>query len=610
MVSLINVRRPFLPSLKTQVDAHSYWLPLHPTAISKGIAADTKGGGARRWNFCMPPLRLFGRGSRQICSAASHSGQVEELPIAVSKRARHRSWPSPMLPLEAVAVTSNVQKAIQTVVKEAKLSLSDLGHAAWPSTNCSGSPDSRRQTSEDGHRIRRNGHRRGPQSTSTTSAFTLGNRELAAAVTSAPLNLASNVHVMAELRRCRPFITPKSMLDFGAGSAVSTSAAARVFRERFLGKADIGRETGHDVAPLGCNGEYLQTSTDDDNPQDQRAWERRGRAQLDWMPSGSTSLQSVALVDQAPTMRKLGKEILNADEFLTRSSRVDVKAFGSLRDTRVSSFGDGFDIVSASFSLSEVVQSTAAGVEGGSESETTQNEVNLLGQRRLKSTVLSLWKAVKPGGFLVILENGTLSGFETVLFARDVVLSHRRRVRDAKPTDKLPGDGLSQGIVSTKATVVAPCLHSHACPLEGNKSKSRTCRFVQRLNRPPYLRIAKPSGNGFEDHHFSYTILEKTVSGNNKEDKVHASTADGFSPQSEQACSVKETDSGWGRLVRAPSHKNKHILLDACTSEAKLERRVVSKGSVEKDMYASARKARWGDVWPAAPPNAAQEVKF
>jgi ribosomal protein RSM22 (predicted rRNA methylase) len=558
----------------------------------------------------MAPFRLLRGGSRQVCSAASHSGDVEALSTTVSKRASRRLWASPMLPLEAVAVTSSVQRAIQVVVKRAKLSLSDLGHAALPSNNFSGVPDARGQAQDDVNKVRPNIRRRGPlTSSSSPSVFSFENRELAAAVTSAPLSLASNVHVMSELRRCRPFAKPTSMLDFGAGSAASTSAAARVFRENMPDKADIGRETTNGLVSLGHDEENLLASFD--SPDGQRAWERRGRAQLDWLPAGSTSLQRVVLVDQAAAMRKLGKEILSADEFVARSSRVDVKVFGSLRETRVPSFKDGFDIVSASFSLSEVFESLAAGVEVGVETETTPDEVDYRRLRRLKSTVLSLWKSVKPGGFLVILENGTLSGFETVLFARNVVLSHKQRVRNPKVADDLNVvDRTSQGIVSTKATVVAPCLHSHACPLESNKSKSRTCRFVQRLNRPPYLRIAKPSGNGFEDQHFSYTILEKTVSGNKTGDQVHIRTAEGNSPQIEQAFSPKETDGGWGRLVRAPLHRNKHILLDVCTSDAKLERRVVSKGNVEKEMYATARNARWGDVFPVAPPNAAQDVKF
>ena len=58
---------------------------------------------------------------------------------------------------------------------------------------------------------------------------------------------------------------------------------------------------------------------------------------------------------------------------------------------------------------------------------------------------------------------------------------------------------------------------------------------------------------------------------------------------------------GWSRLVRPPSKRSGHVLLDLCTPAGTLQRHTVAASHGEllgPGSYRMARKARWGDAWP------------
>ena len=56
----------------------------------------------------------------------------------------------------------------------------------------------------------------------------------------------------------------------------------------------------------------------------------------------------------------------------------------------------------------------------------------------------------------------------------------------------------------------------------------------------------------------------------------------------------------WARIVRPPLKRTHHVLLDICTPQGALERRVPSKGKLlgVPGAYRAARKAAWGGWWP------------
>jgi ribosomal protein RSM22 (predicted rRNA methylase) len=307
---------------------------------------------------------------------------------------------------------------------------------------------------------------------------------------------------------------------------------------------------------------------------------------------------------------------------------VHTTAAPSLRDAPM---GRGaFDIVSASYALSDVVRETMTMRQevGGAEERLWRPRREALAENRLKRTVKDLWSRVAPGGMLVVVEHGTLAGFETVLFARDTILQLGTNAKqmgevadsreDAVLADAVLSDetassiqmideegdvGSASGAEEEKdasllgARVVAPCLHSEACPLQGTATRARVCRFIQRLNRPLFLRNTMRRPTGHEDTVFSYIVIERpnATSAAAEAGTVHEEYEDGY----------------WGRLVREPLRRGKHVVMDACTAEGKLERRVSSKKNGAPGMYAIARKVRWGDVWPQpAPASKPQEVMF
>lgn len=56
----------------------------------------------------------------------------------------------------------------------------------------------------------------------------------------------------------------------------------------------------------------------------------------------------------------------------------------------------------------------------------------------------------------------------------------------------------------------------------------------------------------------------------------------------------------WARIVRPPLKRTGHVILDLCTPQGTFERRIATKGKLKPfpGAYRSARKARWGALWP------------
>lgn len=300
-------------------------------------------------------------------------------------------------------------------------------------------------------------------------------------------------------------------------------------------------------------------------------------------------------------MKPLATSILQAD--VNIQNRVDILQSKSLAEGPPKH--RKYDLVCASHSLSELVRSTIVkpdlevAEEVQHEANTPRNLREKVAEVRVKKLVRSLWNRTAPGGLLVIIEDGTAAGFETVMFSRHTILSRFGINRaDIKSTaDSSTGSEVEEkeevAIAervknAAQARVIAPCMHSQTCPLDGNVTRHRICRFVQRLNRPLFQRESLPTHNGFEDEYFSYVAIQKVGDGDAQEmNRIHSNQ--------------------WGRLIRAPLMKKKHVALDVCTPEAKLERRIISR---KKKAYSQARRSKWGDIWPEVPDTDPSPVNF
>ncbi|KAI0562204.1 Mitochondrial small ribosomal subunit Rsm22 [Gracilaria domingensis] len=290
-------------------------------------------------------------------------------------------------------------------------------------------------------------------------------------------------------------------------------------------------------------------------------------------------------------MLKLAEKLLSVDPTVAST---DVKYAASPKDHILK--GETYDIVCASYSLNEIVRSAIANPHDSTHSDNQdtqsgpvcrENRVKLA-EKLLRRVIKSLWARTTLGGLLIIVEDGTAAGFETVSFARDVVLNLNADQKAVENDSEMLSEG--ENAHHTTAKVIAPCLHSKACPLKDSITRHRVCRFQQRLNRPLFSRNADPLPTGYEDEYFSFIAIQKITLNSNS--------------------TTEDEASGWGRMIRAPLLRAKHIALDVCTSDGNLERRVVSKKSALPGQFSKARRSRWGDIWLEEPSSKPQPLNF
>lgn len=156
-----------------------------------------------------------------------------------------------------------------------------------------------------------------------------------------------------------------------------------------------------------------------------------------------------------------------------------------------------------------------------------------------KSAVETAWSRARQ--MLIVIGPGTPGEFQTILAAR----AH---------------------LLELGAHLLAPCPHESACPMaEG----SDWCHFSQRLERSSDHRRLKSGALGYEDEKFSYVVATRGVAA-----KAPA------------------------RILRHPLKHSGHVQLRLCT-ETGLSQITVTKS--QKESYRRARKAEWGDAWPANP---------
>ncbi|OWZ05195.1 hypothetical protein PHMEG_00022761 [Phytophthora megakarya] len=177
------------------------------------------------------------------------------------------------------------------------------------------------------------------------------------------------------------------------------------------------------------------------------------------------------------------------------------------------------------------------------------------------ATTSALWELLSENGCLVVVDRGSPWGSHHVRSARQFVL------------DSVAEDGDENESVR----IVAPCPHHFECPAAG----STWCHFVQRspvVNRPREATTKR--WHGQKGSKFSYMIMQKTRKGSDED----------------EAANKKKPIA---RMLRGPLLATRHVHLDLCTPEGKLERRSVTRGKAVREVYRASRKAHWGALWPA-----------
>lgn len=474
-----------------------------------------------------------------------HATALRSAVLATRKRVRA----SPMLRLEKVAVPHDVQRVVERAVATHKRSVRDL-RAVSKRSELSRAPEAQ---------VKMLKRTKAPANSPVLPPpdYRDSDHAVSHAAIRSPGTRAAAVHVLTELRRLIPNLKPRSILDFGAGAAVATAAAAHVFSPT-------------PTKPTRKRTEQTEIPEADDDVEDsENVHEASIEKETETEAPVETFLQSAVLVEPADAMRGLGDAMLEAEPAMNGVSTRWMNSVPYMRSG--AGVDDGYDLVLCTYTLADLAR---AAMSSQGESRTKRARVRYA-ESVVRKHVESLWDATSPGGYVVIIEDGTAAGFETILLARALLTAG--------------GDG---------GKVVAPCLHSGTCALQGSVTRHRVCRFVQRLNRPLFLRIAKPLPNGFEDEHFSYVIVQKPGGVDEAVSDEHPGDKSELNPE------------GWGRLVRNPLLRGKHVVLDACLRDGSLVRHVISKKNSAPGMYHVARKAKWGDVWPFKPNSSSQPVHF
>ncbi|KAL8452842.1 hypothetical protein Emed_001140 [Eimeria media] len=189
------------------------------------------------------------------------------------------------------------------------------------------------------------------------------------------------------------------------------------------------------------------------------------------------------------------------------------------------------------------------------------------GQASRHSFLRDLWKRLKPGGLMVLLERGTVTGFRVLASVRELFICEL-------------------GI--DKFHFVSPCPHEAACPLA--LTGRDWCHFGQRVRRVPHHLYCKGSrAKSIEEEKFSFLVVGKGPGPRLKYPSLAAAEA--------AAASAADQSFFWPRLVAPPIKAREHVLLDVCAAPHHFERIAVSKHMPHAAGYKPARHAAWGDLW-------------
>lgn len=171
-------------------------------------------------------------------------------------------------------------------------------------------------------------------------------------------------------------------------------------------------------------------------------------------------------------------------------------------------------------------------------------------------TIDKLWRNTNK--YLVLVEQGTNSGFVALNEARDYILQLHKKDEPER------GDGEDE-VKHSHGFTFSPCPHDTWCPRYMKDHKP--CNFYI-----GYKRLYPFFTDSTESEVFSYVVLKKGER----------------SGKAEQ----------WPRLVKEPLRRGGHIICRLCTSDGQLAESVLTKAKNPKKLYRCARMSSCGDLLP------------
>ncbi|PHH82092.1 hypothetical protein CDD83_3366 [Cordyceps sp. RAO-2017] len=220
-----------------------------------------------------------------------------------------------------------------------------------------------------------------------------------------------------------------------------------------------------------------------------------------------------------------------------------------------------------------------------------------LGHRR-QAVLNKLWSVVKKdGGILIVVEKGHPRGFEAMAHARETVL--KRFLLPQSGAEDVGGQAADPAFEREREPghIIAPCTNQETCPmyLTHGESQGRKdfCHFRQGYVRPKTYATVLGRLKNVTSVEFSFVAIHRGVS---KPQPLTGSEATRKAFDSYEHSKQPPDMDQLPRIISRPLKKQRHIIIDVCTPEAKVERWTVPK-SYSKLAYHDARRSTWGDLW-------------
>eukprot|EP00928_Gymnodinium_smaydae_P089131 TRINITY_DN73134_c0_g1_i1.p1 TRINITY_DN73134_c0_g1~~TRINITY_DN73134_c0_g1_i1.p1 ORF type:complete len:610 (-),score=83.42 TRINITY_DN73134_c0_g1_i1:65-1894(-) len=190
-------------------------------------------------------------------------------------------------------------------------------------------------------------------------------------------------------------------------------------------------------------------------------------------------------------------------------------------------------------------------------------QMEIRGQESRDALIKQLWNRLSPGGVLVLLEQGSPTGFRFMHHTRELLISR---------------------IGADNFHFVAPCPHEGMCPVA--ITGRDWCHFSQRVKRTPHKVYCKGARHrDLEEVKFSFLCIRKGPGPRTR----YASEKEAPTPE--------EKSYFWPRVLFPPIKAGQHVLIDVCSAPQNFERLSVSKSKPHHFGYRWSRKAMWGDLF-------------
>ncbi|CDR95808.1 Rsm22,putative [Babesia bigemina] len=203
--------------------------------------------------------------------------------------------------------------------------------------------------------------------------------------------------------------------------------------------------------------------------------------------------------------------------------------------------------------------------------------------------VKNLWNRIKVGGYMVMVEAGTPTGFRILHSIREVFISQleKGRFHFLAPVSQQ---------MHFACFKVIQCPHEGFCPLA--LTGKDWCHFSQRIYRIPHYLYQKGSiARSIDNEKYSYLVVGKSA-GPRHLPAFEMGCRQKLSNEAD-AKNAQEKSFFWPRIVMPPLKLGRRVIMDLCSAPNNFKRIRIQVNIMSPCImrFRCARDAMWGDLW-------------